>query len=188
MVPEISDVKTAASKDAAPQGNVDEELKEIYEQMKTRRSEVPDFIKLLKDGSLLERRKSADALGEIGDERGVLPLIDAMKDASINVQYVAIKSLGMLADRRAVDPLIDALRSDEKWVRLGAAHSLGQIGDKKAVEFIIPLLADPKHGVRAHAAWALGKLGDARASNPSNDCSRIQRTMFAARQKLHWNC
>ena len=74
--------------------------------MKKRVAEIPDYIKRLKTGSLLERRKSAEFIGEIGDERGVLPLIDALRDSSTTVQYVAAKSLGMLADKRAVDPLI----------------------------------------------------------------------------------
>jgi len=165
-MPEDAEVKTIVSSDEAPAGNVDEDLKNIHDRIKTRRSDVPDYVKILKTGGLIERRKSAEALGEIGDERGVLPLIDAMKDPSTNVQYVAIKSLGIIGDRRAVDPLINALKSDEKWVRLGAAHSLGHIGDKKAVEFLIPLLSDPHHDVRAHAAWALGKIGDTKAIEP----------------------
>jgi len=166
MVSENPDDTTEAAKDTAPVGNVDEELKKIYDQMKARVSEVPDYIRLLKTGSLLERRKSAEFIGEIGDDRGVLPLIDALRDPSTTVQFVAATSLGLLADKRAVDPLINALKSEEKWVRLGAAQALGLIGDKKAVDFIIPLLTDPHHDLRAHAAWALGKLGDARAVEP----------------------
>jgi len=166
MVSENSKDAAEITKDESKAGNVDDELKKIYHEMKTRVSEVPAYIQLLKDGGLLERRKSAEFLGEIGDERGVLPLIDALKDPSTTVQYVAAKSLGMLGDKRAVDPLINILKSEEKWVRLSAAHALGLIGDKKAVDVIIPLLNDPHHDLRAHAAWALGKLGDARAVEP----------------------
>ncbi len=131
MVPENTDGKTTTSPDEVPAGNVEEDLKKIHDQIKTRSSDVPEYIQILKTGGLIERRKSAEALGEIGDEHGVLPLIDAMNDPSANVQYVVIKSLGMLGDRRAVEPLINALKSGEKWIRLGAAHSLGHIADKK---------------------------------------------------------
>ncbi len=102
MVPENTDVKTTASPDKVPAGNVDEDLKKIHDQIKTRVSDVPEYIEILKTVGLIERRKSAEALGEIGDERGVLPLIEAMNDPSANVQYVVIKSLGMIGDRRAV--------------------------------------------------------------------------------------
>jgi HEAT repeat protein len=163
MVPENTEGSTAMVKETKTVGTVDEELKKIYDEMKAQVAEVPEYIRLLKTGSLLERRKSAEALGEIGDERGVLPLIDALRDSSTTVQYVAAKSLGMLADKRAVDPLINLTKSEDKWVRLGAAHALGLIGDKKAVDAILPLLTDTHHDLRVHAAWALGKLMDARA-------------------------
>jgi len=124
----------------------------IQEQAHKQAANIDGLIQLLQTGKLLDRTKVADILGEIGDQRGVLPLIGAMNDPSTDVQYVAIKSLGMIADPRAVDPLITALTSEEKWVRRGAAHSLGQIGDKKAVDFLIPLLSDPHHDVRASAS------------------------------------
>ena len=60
----------------------------------------------------------------IGDERGVLPLIDALNDSSTTVKYVSAKSLGLLGDKRAVNPLIALLTSEDKWVRLGAAQAL----------------------------------------------------------------
>jgi len=166
MVPENPEGSAATAKETETAGTADEELKKIYEEMKARAADVPEYIRLLKTGSLLKRRGSAEALGEIGDERGVLPLISALNDASATVQYVAAKSLGMLADKRAVDPLISLLKSEDKWVRLGAAHALGLIGDKKAVDAILPLLTDTHHDLRAHAAWALGKLMDARAAEP----------------------
>ncbi|MEN6610927.1 MAG: HEAT repeat domain-containing protein [Methanoregulaceae archaeon] len=124
----------------APAGDLDKDVKKIHDLIRTRGDDVPEYIRILKSGGLIERRKSAEALGEIGDERGVLPLIDATQDPSSDVRYVAIKALGMLGDRRAVDTLIGALKSDEKWLRLGAAHSLGHIGDAKAVESLLPLL------------------------------------------------
>jgi len=166
MVPESDNAATTPADTDVPAGDLDNDVKKIHEQIRTRGEDVPEYIRILKSGGLIERRKSAEALGEIGDERGVLPLIDATQDPSFDVRYVAIKSLGMLGDRRAVDTLIGALKSDEKWLRLGAAHSLGHIGDVKAVEFLIPLLNDPHHDVRAHVAWALGMIGDARAVAP----------------------
>jgi HEAT repeat protein len=166
MEPEQSGGTSAVTEEITQVGTAEEELKKIYDEMKARVAEVPGYIQLLKNGELLERIKSAEYLGEIGDERGVLPLIGALKDPSPTVQYIAAKSLGLLADKRAADPLIILLKSEDKWVRLGAAHALGVIGDKKAVDAILPLLTDPHHDLRAHAAWALGKLMDTRAVDP----------------------
>jgi HEAT repeat protein len=147
-------------------GSLENDLSNVYREMKTQSKELPMYVSFLRDGILLERTRSAEALGEIGDPAAVQPLIDALSDKSTDVQYVAAKSLGMLADVRAVEPLIGKLKSEEKWVRRGAAHSLGLIGDKRAVDPLIALLADPHHDVRAQAAWALGRLGEGRAIEP----------------------
>jgi len=87
MGPENTGGTAATAKDTKTVGTVEEELKKIYHEMKARVADVPGYIRLLKSGSLIERRKSAEALGEIGDERGVLPLIDAVGDSSMTVQY-----------------------------------------------------------------------------------------------------
>lgn len=185
MVPENTDVKTTASPDEILAGNVDEDLKKKHDQIKTRVSDVPECITILKTGGLIEPRKSAEAPGEIGDEHGVLPLIDAMKDPSTNVQYLVIKSPGIIGDRRTVDPHISALKSDEKWIRLDSAQSPGHIGDKNAVEFLIPLLTDSRHNVRAHAARALGKTGDARAIELPKTLLRDPKEDVGAEGRLH---
>ncbi len=147
-------------------GSLENDLRNVYQDMKKQSREVPIYVSFLRDGVLIERTRSAEALGEIGDKAAVQPLIDALSDTSTDVQYVAAKSLGMLADARAVDPLIGKLKSEEKWVRRGAAHALGLIGDKRAVDPLISLLSDPHHDVRAEAAWSLGQLGEVRAIGP----------------------
>jgi len=147
-------------------GTLEDDLKTVYQDMKGRRGDIAIYVSFLRDGNLLERTRSAEALGEIGDRTAVQPLIDALSDKSTDVQYVAAKSLGILADERAVEPLLLKLKSDEKWVRRGAAHSLGLIGDRRAVDPLIGLLTDTRHDVRAQAAWSLGRLGDVRALEP----------------------
>ena len=147
-------------------GDIKKDREQILAYMKTRRDDVPGYIRLLKHAYQLYRRKAATRLGEIGDKRAVIPLIKAIEDEALEVQYVSVKSLGMLRDRRAVEPLIRCLTSEEKWIRRGAAHSLGQIGDLRAVDPLIPLLKDSYHDVCAHTAWALGELGDPKAIEP----------------------
>lgn len=142
-----------------------EDLEKLMATMKKRREDVPGLIALLKSKNLLYRRKAADYLGEIGDDRAVPALIEALKDES-DVSWLAARSLGMIGDRRAIDPLIESLGSPEKWLRQGAAWALGKIGDEKAIEPLIPILQDQKKDVRKNAAWALGIIGDERAIEP----------------------
>ena len=134
-------------------GDIKKDREQILAYMKTRRDDVPGYIRLLKHAYQLYRRKAATRLGEIGDKRAVIPLIKAIEDEALEVQYVSVKSLGMLGDRRAVEPLIRCLTSEEKWIRRGAAP-------------LIPLLKDSYHDVCAHTAWALGELGDPKAIEP----------------------
>ena len=147
-------------------GDIQKDREQILAYMKTRRDDVPGYIRLLKHAYQLYRRKAATRLGEIGDKRAVVPLIRALDDEFLDVQYVTVKSLGMLGDKRAVEPLIRCLTSEEKWLRRGAARALGQIGDPRAVDPLIPLLKDDYHDVCANPAWALGELGDPKAIEP----------------------
>jgi HEAT repeat protein len=153
------------------QAGYSEDLDKIMATMKKRKEDVPGLIALLKSKNILYRRKAADYLGEIGDDRAVPALIEALKDES-DVSWLAARSLGMIGDRRATGPLIEALGSPEKWLRQGAAWALGKIGDDKAVEPLIPLLKDPNKDVRKNAAWALGIIGDERVIEP---LTRIQQ-------------
>ena len=105
------------------------------------------------------RKDAMAALGEIGDPRGVEPLIAALADEQTG--RAAIGALGQIGDPRAVEPLIVILsREHQSALSRGcdAAQALGEIGDSRAVG---PLIA-AAHDVGAMGACseALGKLGD----------------------------
>ena len=70
-------------------------------------------VGLLHDDDPEVRKEAALALGIIGDERAVEPLIDALHDDDLEVREWAAWALGMVGDERAVEPLIDALLHDE---------------------------------------------------------------------------
>jgi HEAT repeat protein len=130
---------------------------------KRREENFEKIVQQLRHDHIPYRVKAAEALGRIGDKRGVEPLIPLLSDSSCDVQYVTARSLGDLRDERAVEPLIASLRDPERWVRQAAAWALGEIGDPRAVEPIIVLLTDRKKEVRVVAAEALGRIADRRA-------------------------
>ena len=76
------------------------------------KKDVKGLIKALKYGDSNIRMFAAIALGEIGDERAVEPLILSLKDEEQVVQNEVLKSLVKIGDP-AVDTLITALK-DEK--------------------------------------------------------------------------
>jgi HEAT repeat protein len=103
-------------------------------------------------------RYAADALGELGDRHGVLPLVAALAHPSDEVKYRAMVALGRLRDPRALPALVRQLDGD-LWLQSAAVEALGAIGDPAATEPLLALLDRSDFLVPA-IAEALGRIGD----------------------------
>lgn len=92
------------------------------------------------------RGYAIEALGEIGDARAVVPLIDIYTKKEYSkfnfMREKALAALGNIRDVKAVEPLINALQNSNHSVQMQAADCLGKIGDPKAVGPLITLLKD----------------------------------------------
>jgi HEAT repeat protein len=64
---------------------------------------------------------AAWALGSIGQERALQPLLEALHHRAVRVRIQAAEALGALGDMRAVGPLIDALDTAHVATRAAAA-------------------------------------------------------------------
>ncbi len=107
------------------------------------------------------------ALGMIGDQRAIEPLIGLLASLDTNIRASAVQALGILGDRRTVEPIENILQEDQdESVRAAAASALGRIGAAEAVETLIRSLRDRMSPVRVSAATALGDIGDERAVEP----------------------
>ncbi len=134
------------------------------------------------------RGDTAWALGKLGDERAIDPLIRALDDNNSNVQewaalalvkigrpaieplMAAMKSrndpvkwqaaavLGLINDSNATEALSLALESNNSTVRYWGAASLGQIRDNRTRDALVSLLGDSNETVRNEAGWALKPL------------------------------
>jgi len=103
--------------------------------------------------------RAAEALGDIGDEKSVGPLIAAMTRSEYSgVRWKAAEALSKIGDP-AVGPLITLLQHPDDDVRWQAAIALGEIGNPDAIEPLIVLMADGDRYVRSRAANALGLIG-----------------------------
>jgi HEAT repeat protein len=87
-----------------------------------------DLVALMKDADPGVRRRSALALGRIGDTSVVPTLVAALSDSEEAVRGTAAFSLGLLADPQAVPALQTALGDSSAIVRGRAAEGLGLIG------------------------------------------------------------
>jgi HEAT repeat protein len=105
------------------------------------------------------RHQAAEVLGNVGDNRAVLPLVAALKDIDEGFRIKAARSLGKLGDSRAVDTLMRALEQTysraESRESAVISEALAAIG-KPTDEPLLAGLKDPDYEVRNRALTALG--------------------------------
>lgn len=106
-------------------------------------------------------RYSADCLGDIGNKRGLGPLLGALERSHGDSRYYIILALGKLGECDAVPALISCLDED-MWIQTAVLEALGNIGDKRAVDKIIEVMQGELF-LAAPACDALGKIGEVRA-------------------------
>lgn len=122
------------------------------------------------DDSMRLRCAAATALGKLGDNRAIIPLMSILNDKTQNyrLRLQAAESLGKLGDDHAVKPLIDIL-SDEReksvYLKESVAKALGMLGDIRAIEPLIEVL-ESKRGIRdkfnflkEQVIEAIGRIG-----------------------------
>ncbi|MFA4848102.1 MAG: HEAT repeat domain-containing protein [Methanoregula sp.] len=104
--------------------------------------------------------EAAEALGNLGDENAVGPLITALKrDEFSGVRWKAAEALSKIGNP-AVESLIAALQYPDDDVRWKAAIALGEIGNPDAIDPLIHLLSDEDRFVRSRAAHAISMIGE----------------------------
>jgi len=145
---------------------------------------VKGLIKALdykKDANV--RKAAAGALGQIGNEQAVEPLIGTLKDENRQVQEAAVKSLGRINNERVITPLLEAYKNEylrkfaikglitslehgKTSVRRAVTMALGRIKEVWAMQLLINALKDSSNEMRYTAAEALGKNGYNQAVRP----------------------
>ena len=135
---------------------------------------VPPMIDALKNAPDKIRVKVADALGQIGDRRAIVPLTEALNtDPHKEVQAFAATGLGNMRARgennSAVIALTNALSYDDTTAT-NAAEALGNIGvsTADAVEKLIIIAMDKqmRETLRSAALTALWRLKPEEAVQP----------------------
>jgi len=105
------------------------------------------------------------ALGKIGDERAVQPLIDLLVDPrESSVHHAVARALADIGDPRAVGAIIWAMeqyptsRAHDSYV-----DALVRLKDPRAFDTFVVLLSHDQEAFRKWGAKGLGSLGDSRA-------------------------
>jgi HEAT repeat protein len=144
---------------------------------------------LLKDDAISIRLVAVDALGNVGSQKAIEPLVDVLEDSDAGIRKAtatALDKLGWQLGRNvtgvvywiakqnfekcveagavALKPLITALKDRNLSVQIEAAHALGELRDAGAVEALVAMLEKRENS--GAAVRALGKIGDPRAVEP----------------------
>jgi HEAT repeat protein len=130
-------------------------------------SETEKLLKALKSNKGSTRVAAMMALGEMGEEAAVDPILGILTRDYPPAKASATIALGKIGDERAVEVLRKEMKDgDNEYVKGGSAIALGKIGDENSVPFLINRLRDQRIKVRSSAALALGKIGNETAVKP----------------------
>jgi hypothetical protein len=88
---------------------------------------IGHIIEALKDPSSKVRNNALYSLGQLPDERRVLPIIEALKDSNNNIRSTAASYLGDIGDQRAIEPLKEKLNDGDKEVREAVKEALKKL-------------------------------------------------------------
>jgi HEAT repeat protein len=151
-----------------PDGSVDDNRdQELRNEIVVLRNEIDldlairGFSVDISTGDEEARQQAADALGWIGDERGISPLLRALTDMNATVRLNAAFALTQFSalPEWVTEPLARALNDEDVGVRASAATALGSCRECEAVDALVPGLDDEAWTVRSSVARALERLG-----------------------------
>lgn len=91
---------------------------------------------------LYVRRVSIEALGEIGDPKGLPVLTEALEDKEPEIRQAAVYAFSKLKDPSVISLLIEMLNDPDGMVRRQAVWELGQIGTTAAIPSLEKLAVD----------------------------------------------
>ena len=106
------------------------------------------------------RQYLALTLGNIGDRRAVVALVDGLNDEQVENRIYTLWALGSIGDNAAVPGVVQQLQHPDPAVRKVAAYVLGAIKDPAATRDLQIALNDVKDEVRWNAAMALAQIHD----------------------------
>jgi HEAT repeat protein len=128
------------------------------------RAAVPGLLQTLKDsGDWAYKWRVAKALGQIGDQRAIGPLIGALSDSNDMVRSTAATALGEIGSSEAIPALLERSFDNDPGVRCAVIEALADLAQERNDDIvnrlINMLLGDDNAGARRVAARSLATIG-----------------------------
>jgi len=118
-----------------------------------------EVMESLQKGGVPAKIKAIYALGKIGGEQVLPPLIYCAARPEEGIKSAAIEVLGELADPKGLPVLIEQLKDDNTAIVAKVIAALGNFQDPRLVQLLIPFLNRNDGLLDAEAALSLGKMG-----------------------------
>ena len=118
------------------------------------------LIQALKNESSMVRRQALIALGRIGDDRALEPIVALLGDEDPGVKFYIPVVLDMIGGEKMIPALHEAMGNEMASVRIATIDILGRIEDETAIDLLINRLADFDSYVKTCATNALIKIGE----------------------------
>lgn len=120
---------------------------------------VPTLISALDMVNMNLQGMIIGLLGNLRDQRSVLPIIETLNEKNTMLQLASIQALKEIGDTRAVKHLLIVLENTESpIVRYTSIETLADLGDTQVIEPIRYHKDDENHHVRQRVERALEKL------------------------------
>jgi len=117
-------------------------------------------LEQLKKGVLAEKVRAIYALGAIGGQQVLKPLVYCAARPEDDLKAAAIDVLGNLAQRSTLPVLIEKLKDDNSGIQAKAIKALGNFADKSLIPYLLPFLDAGDGLTDIEAVIALAKTGD----------------------------
>ena len=107
-------------------------------------------------------RSELFALGEIGDERVIHPLVYCASRPELDIRAAAVEVLGRIANTATLPLLLERLADENTAIKAKAVKALANYpASPDIIERLVPFLKEDDGMLEAEAAIVLGKLGTA---------------------------
>lgn len=122
------------------------------------------------DTGIRVRIAAIQALGRMGDERAIVPLMGILGDQRENyrLRLSAAEGLGRLGDAQALNSLLNIVKDDHEpsqYLKESAVKALGMLGDIRALEPLLEMFESKKgiknkfNFLKEQIIEAIGRLG-----------------------------
>ncbi len=140
-----------------------------------------EVLEQLKKGVVAEKVRAIYALGAIGGQQILKPLVYCASRPEDDLKAAAIDVLGNLAQRSTLPVLIEKLNDHNSGIQAKAIKALGNFADKSLVPYLLPFIDAGDGLTDAEAVIALAKTGDTSLEDKHNEAGILANKCYQGR-------